>query len=283
MRRIFCLTAVVALAASFLGTGCAPQDRYDHLITANRSLKEQIVALEQDRDGARADLSLIQGQLDESQRAYHQLHSQFNDLNQSVAGLGSQTDDYLSRITQLEMGPLPVEVETALSDLARRHPELLSFDASQGMVRFASDFTFDLASIEVKRDAQSTITALANILNDSSAAGLEVRVIGHTDNVPIRRAATRAQHPTNVHLSVHRAISVRDALVAAGVDPQRLQVAGYGEFRPVVANGAGGAAANRRVEIYLTTMADGAAYPSQSWQPESSSVGTDPATVMPMK
>jgi hypothetical protein len=63
-----------------------------------------------------------------------------------------------------------------------------------------------------------------------------------------------AQHPTNMHLSAHRAISVRDALVSDGVTANRMQVAGYGEFRPIVPNGANGAAQNRRVEIFLTPL-----------------------------
>ena len=36
-------------------------------------------------------------------------------------------------------------------------------------------------------------------------------------------------------------------------------MAGYGEFRPIVANGAKGAAANRRVELVLVPMKTAAA------------------------
>ncbi|NCF41171.1 MAG: OmpA family protein, partial [Planctomycetia bacterium] len=64
----------------------------------------------------------------------------------------------------------------------------------------------------------------------------------------------RAKHPTNMHLSTHRAISVRDALVKDGIAANRVQVAGYGEFRPVAENGKRGSATNRRVEIFLTPM-----------------------------
>ena len=57
-----------------------------------------------------------------------------------------------------------------------------------------------------------------------------------------------------MHLSVHRAISVRKALAGAGVEPARIQVAGYGEFRPIVPNGPKGAAENRRVDLILVPM-----------------------------
>jgi flagellar motor protein MotB len=147
-----------------------------------------------------------------------------------------------------------VEIEEALDHLAAAYPDLLTFDASRGLLRFSSDFTFDLGSAAVKPDAAATMGTLADILNAPEAAPFELRVIGHTDNVPVERPRTKQLHPTNVHLSVHRAISVRDALVEAGVEPARIQVAGYGEFRPIVPNGAKGAAENRRVELLLVPM-----------------------------
>ena len=87
--------------------------------------------------------------------------------------------------------------------------------------------------------------------------GRKIEIVGHTDNQPIRRVA--AQHPTNMHLSAHRAISVRDALVSDGVTANRMQVAGYGEFRPRVPNDSPDARArNRRVDIVVLTSAQAA-------------------------
>jgi hypothetical protein len=55
-----------------------------------------------------------------------------------------------------------------------------------------------------------------------------------------------------MHLSAHRAISVRRVLSDRGVAPERVQAAGWGEHRPSVPNTASGnTPANRRVEIYL--------------------------------
>ena len=82
----------------------------------------------------------VQNQLGETQQAYDSLQRRFNELDSSVAGLNSETSDYLARIAELEMGPLPVEVESALERLARTHPDLLAFDAERGMIRFSSDF-----------------------------------------------------------------------------------------------------------------------------------------------
>ena len=53
-------------------------------------------------------------------------------------------------------------------------------------------------------------------------------------------------------LSENRAISVRNFLIKNNVDPNRLQVKGYGESKPVLDNDSSESRAeNRRVEINL--------------------------------
>lgn len=248
MRRVAMICSGVLVIA---GTGCVQQDKYDNTVLTARSLKEQLVAAERDRDTAHANLQQVRGQLAEAKETNTQLQMQVATVNADFEDQVAKYDQLLQRVSQLEFGPLPVELELALDHLASAYPELLSFDADHGVLRFASDFTFDLGSAEVKPDAEATIVTLADILNSDEASAFELRLIGHTDNVPVERPATRQRHPTNVYLSVHRAISVRDLLVTAGVAPARIQVAGYGEFRPIVANGKKGAAANRRVELVM--------------------------------
>jgi hypothetical protein len=121
------------------------------------------------------------------------------------------------------------------------------------MLRFKNDFTFDSGSDQLKSGATAVLGRLATILNSPTASKFEVKVVGHTDNAPLVR--TKAKFGTNVMLSVFRSASLRNALVKDGVSARRFQVAGYGEFRPVVVNGAKGAAENRRVELYLTPLA----------------------------
>jgi chemotaxis protein MotB len=248
------LLARLALVASMpiIGVGCVAQDKYDKLVSTNRSLEEQIVMLEDERDAARANLETLRAQLSHASDDLAGLRGRNQGLSGEVDAMNAQYDDMMKRLADLQFGPLPDDISEALVQLAKEHPDVLTFDPQRGMLRFASDFTFALGSTDISGDAVSTLSQLAQILNSPNASGLEIRVIGHTDNVPINRV--RAQHPTNMHLSAHRAIAVRDALVKSGVSPERFQVAGYGEFRPVVANGAKGAAQNRRVEIFLLPM-----------------------------
>ncbi len=248
MRR----AVMIATGALMLsGIGCVQQDKYDNTVLGARSLKEQLVATERERDTTRANLDDVRGQLSEARATNVQLQEQVVAVSADFEVQVAKYDELLRRVSQLEFGPLPIELEMALDHLAAAYPELLSFDAAQGLLRFSSDFTFDLGSAELRSNAEATLVTLADILNSDEASSFELSLIGHTDNVPIERSSTLQRHATNVHLSVHRAIAVRDLLVAAGIDAVRIQVAGYGEFRPIVPNGKKGAAQNRRVELVM--------------------------------
>jgi len=251
MRRVAPIAAIAMLCA---GSGCVQQDKYNDTVLNNRTLKEQVVAAQSDRDAADANVRELRQQLAQARTINSDLETEITGLNSDLDAQARKYDEMLTRVSRLEFGPLPVELEEALDHLAAAYPDLLAFDASRGLLRFSSDFTFDLGSAAVKPEAAATIATLADILNAPEAAPFELRVIGHTDNVPVEKPRTKQLHPTNVHLSVHRAISVRDALVEAAVEPARVQVAGYGEFRPIVPNGPKGAADNRRVELLLVPM-----------------------------
>ena len=76
-----------------------------------------------------------------------------------------------------------------------------------------------------------------------------LRVDGHTDQRPI----VTSQFPSNWALSAARAIAVVQCLIPAGVPPQRLVAAGFGEFQPLDPGTTDEAfARNRRIELKLT-------------------------------
>jgi len=245
------------LALPLIAGGCVQQDKYDQMLMANRSLQEQNVALQDERDVAKANLDTVRQQLAKATAELNGLKTKYGLVDADLQKMAKDYDELMKRVSGFEFGPLPEDMSKALQDLAAQHPELLTFDQKRGMLRFASDFTFASGSAELTSSAAASLTQLAHILNTPTASNFEVRVIGHTDNVPVSKPDTRAKHPTNWHLSAHRAISVASALMSSGVTPTRFQVAGYGEYRPIVPNPSkGGAAQNRRVEIFLLPMPD---------------------------
>jgi chemotaxis protein MotB len=74
------------------------------------------------------------------------------------------------------------------------------------------------------------------------------QVEGHTDDVPIKTA----QYPSNWELAAARSMMVVKEMVTAGMPPERISAASFGEFKPALANDTPeGRAANRRIEIVL--------------------------------
>ncbi|MFM7806834.1 MAG: flagellar motor protein MotB [Planctomycetota bacterium] len=240
---------VLAIASAAL-SACVPQQKYDDLLTAYRGQEQQLLALQSDLATSRANEERLRAQLAEAKAGLEDMMNRTGGAD--FEAWKAKYADWLKQIANANLGPLPAELNQALADLAAQYPDVLTFDPRTGMLRFNSDFTFASGSAALNKTAEGLVGKLATILNTQIAQQFEVKVVGHTDNQPIRRVAS--QHPTNMHLSAHRAISVRDALVGDGVSANRMQIAGYGEFRPIVPNGPNGAAANRRVEIYLTPL-----------------------------
>ena len=242
------------LAVSLLAFGgCVSQQEYDDLYSANKALQDRNVALQQElseRENATAILGdrvrAGDDTLSEAQRRNAELNAQLVRLRDSYRTLA----DRLNNVSAIVVDPA---TDQALQDLAARRPGLISYDPSRGMMRFSSDLTFASGSVEVQAGARQGLQELATILASPEAQAYDVRIVGHTDNVPVSRAATKRRFPDNLHLSAGRAISVRDVLRTMGVPGERMEIAGWGPYRPVVPNPArGGAAANRRVEIFLT-------------------------------
>lgn len=83
----------------------------------------------------------------------------------------------------------------------------------------------------------------------------ELRVEGHTDNVPIKNPA-QSGFQSNWELSSARAASAVRYFIAAGMDPKILAAVGYADSRPVADNAtAEGRMKNRRIEFTVVTSA----------------------------
>jgi len=105
-----------------------------------------------------------------------------------------------------------------------------------------NDISFDTNSFAIKPQLRGVLDPFAATLADDPSTRLSI--IGHTDST--------GSDAINNPLSVERAQSVRDYLVARGVSALRIETAGRGEREPVADNATeSGRARNRRVEIFL--------------------------------
>ena len=241
------------LTASVLGTvGCVPNEtsrKYEALQNVNRSLVQQLSDAERNRAEIEQTLVRRDQELAQSKHEIDRLQGDYDGLSTKWDTLAERNDTLARHLTALEIGELPADMESALAAIAASNPDQISFDPSSGMLRFSSDLTFASGSDQLRPGSDAPLAAVAKIISSPTAVPLEVLVVGHTDDVPVTRS--KNTHPSNLHLSVHRAIAVRNALVNAGVTAEQVRVAGDGQFHPLVANTDGGTSENRRVEIFL--------------------------------
>ena len=123
---------------------------------------------------------------------------------------------------------------------------LVSRDEDRITIRLADNLVFPSASADIREQARPLLAIVAAAVNQTDN---EIRVEGHTDNIPL----ATAKYPSNWELSSARATAVLRLLTEElGVDPARAFAAGYGEFRPVASNlTPEGRALNRRADIVL--------------------------------
>lgn len=247
----------------FAASGCVSRDEYLRTEFARRKAAERADAAERDLADERARVQALEAErealkheLDTRSAMSETLKGENSRLDAFARKAQGQLDDALKRgvggIEVVEV-KLPPELDKALKGLAAQYPDTIEYDAARGAVRWKSDLTFDKGSDHVKDTVRASLQAFSNIVQSAAASQFEVVVVGHTDNLPIGPITAKA-HPTNWHLSVHRAIAVMFALKGFGVDYQRMGCMGYGEFRPRVPNPSrGGAEENRRVEIFLVS------------------------------
>jgi chemotaxis protein MotB len=238
--------------------GCVSQKHADDMQTMYRRSQEQIIDLKAQleecnkRVAAMSSVPAPTPQMVQDPNLLAQLsslRSERDRLNQALI------EAKQALIAASQTAVLPLEIDNDLEQLAQSNSAMMQYDKKMGMIKFSSDLTFASGSTDISAGAQSGLAQLAAVMRKPIAQKYELRIVGHTDNVRIGKPATRAAHPTNWHLSVHRAIAVKDILAKAGVDQYRMQVAGDGEFRPVAPNvPRKGNAANRRVEIYIVPL-----------------------------
>jgi chemotaxis protein MotB len=252
--KLFIGTCAILLTTVIVLSGCVKQEKYDDLKLRNRSQQQRIDELESQFNVTKLKLAQTEKQLAEAQEAGG---ADAEALNKKIEALQNDIakKEELIKKMQAALGGavLPPELASELEKFAAENSDMIAFDEASGMVKFKSDLLFEKGSDIVAPQAAELMKKLCGIINSKAAEGFDITIVGHTDDIPIRKSETMSQHPTNWHLSAHRAIAVEKLMETNGVKPTRMSVKGFGEYRPLEANEANkkGNPKNRRVEIYL--------------------------------
>lgn len=109
-----------------------------------------------------------------------------------------------------------------------------------------NDISFATGRYDIQPRLMPILDQFAQGLNQQPS--MEVEIVGHTDST--------GSDAINNPLSVSRAHSARDYLVARGVAAARIRIDGRGSREPVADNGTeAGRARNRRIDIFLAERA----------------------------
>lgn len=134
-----------------------------------------------------------------------------------------------------------LQARTAEAD--RLRSELNAKQTDRGMTITLGDVLFDTGKSQLKSGSERSLQKLTQFLRENPKRSVSVE--GFTDSV--------GADEYNQQLSERRANAVREALVAQGVEPERIMATGYGEAFPVAGNeAAAGRQLNRRVEIIVS-------------------------------
>lgn len=124
--------------------------------------------------------------------------------------------------------------------------KLVSSMEERGLVvSIQETLLFESGSADIDTRAREILRSISTVL---TSAPNQIRVEGHTDNLPIHTA----KFPSNWELSVIRSTNVVLILQREGITPSRLSAAGYGEYRPIASNDyAAGQGKNRRIDLII--------------------------------
>ena len=119
------------------------------------------------------------------------------------------------------------------------------------VIRILDKAFFDEGKADLRDRAKSVLNKIVPVIG---SVNNQIRIEGHTDNIPIN---TR-EYRSNWELSVRRATEVvRHFVERRDFPPTRLSAVGYAEHRPVVPNdSAENRALNRRIEIIVIKSAN---------------------------
>jgi len=249
---------ITVLAVAFITSGCVSSGTFEKMQAGKN---EEIMTLQQQKaelEKQRADLAQQKYQLEVKSS---ELAQQKSDLELRSADLEQQNSAIQQQVATLE------QQKAALLEASQQRQQQyealvqnLSKEVEQGQLQvrqyknmlavdLAEQIFFDSGRAKLKPGGKEVLKKVGDVLKGYQ--NKIIRVVGHTDNVPIAKAL-QSTFPTNWELSVARATNVVRFLQEVGIEPERMVASGRSEYDPVAPNDtAEGRQKNRRIEIML--------------------------------
>jgi chemotaxis protein MotB len=186
--------------------------------------------------------------------------------SQSVSTVMSEDVLSPARVKE-DLERLHRELEQSLSSQIASHAISIKMDRTGLVISLREAGFFSSGSAIPKPDA---LPALRQVAASLSRTPYDLRIEGHTDNIPIHTA----EFDSNWELSSARATHIARIFIdLKAISPERISAAGYAEFHPAAGNDtAEGRSENRRVDLVvlprtkIDLSAPESAYPAGPWR-----------------
>ena len=196
------------------------------------------------------NIILLNNELQEVQKALELSDKDIKEKNIEISNLGSKLNAALKE----KVG----ELEGYRSEFFGKLKEIIGEEKEINIVgdRFVlqSEVFFQSGSAKIGNDGIKKVEEITELLISitnkiPNNINWLIQVEGHTDNIPI----STEQYPSNWELSTARAIAVAKIMMKNGVSSAKINVAGYGEHKPLLENNnSTNREKNRRIELKLT-------------------------------
>jgi chemotaxis protein MotB len=233
MRRKIWLLSIIALLALSISGCIVKESTYLKKVDEAGDLEKNLAACEQRSNEQAAQIEIMKKEKDDLVKL---LQEEKTRTVQVVAAKEETSKTYSDMIEKMK------------SEIAEGQVTITELKGKL-TVNMVDAILFDSGKADIKPEGRQILQKVADVIGQVEDKA--IRVEGHTDNVKISSALTRA-FPSNWELSAARATNVARYLQRMGVDPNLLSAAAYGEYRPVSENDTPeGRAMNRRIEIVL--------------------------------
>lgn len=167
--------------------------------------------------------------------------------NEKIAVLESQIQEIKPENSDSQSRDLKEIAEIIKNDLKDINGVEFLQEKSSLTIRIGESLLFDEGSSEIKQNSKNTLSEIANILTKNEN---QIKIIGHSDNIPIKNL----KYSSNWELASSRASNIAQYLIEIkNLDKKRFTVLSHADNKPVEVNSTPqGRAKNRRVDIVIT-------------------------------
>jgi chemotaxis protein MotB len=233
-KHTIIITILFLGSASILMTGCISIRTYEEKMKACRQLQGEFADLEDDAASLRDQNRSLDAARRDADFEKKQLQDEIAAQNEEIQNIRGTYDQLINELKD--------DIAVGAVAVSRSGEEL--------KIVMEEQILFESGRSGIQKMGKDVLTRIGKILR--SAQGHMIHVEGHTDDVPIKGRLTY-RYPSNWELSASRAGSViRQLIEEGGVDPEKIILVGYSQYRPVATNKTPeGREKNRRVEITL--------------------------------